>query len=172
MQEPNMSPMPIILKHPILARIDEISRDCAKVGALRDLLILECSAGALADVAVRHGICTRELADHMLRYWANVDGAGWLGEIMSELRLRVLEVCELLLAGGPPLSSWWILGLGERFRIALSPTEEQLLLFMTTPPFPRIIGASKMPIHSLDPFFRPLIEQLRDQLNEMLALEP
>ena len=169
MQGPIVSPMPIILKHPILARIDEISRDCAKVGALRDLLTSDCSAGELADVAVRHGVCTRELADYMLRYWANVDGAGWLGEIMIELRLRVLEVCELLLAGAQPLSSWWILGLGESFRIAIAPTEEQLLLFMTTPPFPRVINASKMPIHSMDPFFRPLVEQLRDQLNEMLA---
>jgi len=88
-QGPIVSPVPVMLKHPILARFDEISRDPAKVAAMRDLLSSDCDARALADVAVRQGICPPALAEHMLRYWANVDGAGWPGEIMAELRRGV-----------------------------------------------------------------------------------
>jgi len=149
-QGPIVSPVPVMLKHPILARFDEISRDPAKVAAMRDLLSSDCDARALADVAVRQGICPPALAEHMLRYWANVDGAGWPGEIMAELRRGVLQTCEALLAGGPPLSSWWILGLTAEFRMLVVPTEDQLLLFMTTPPLPEVIRASKLPPTAID----------------------
>ena len=66
-QGPVVTPVPIMLKHPILARIDEVSRDRAKVCALRDLLESSCCAEELADVAVRHDVCPRPLADLMLR---------------------------------------------------------------------------------------------------------
>lgn len=170
MHGPIVSPVPIMLKHPILARIDEISRDPAKVAAMRDLLNSSCGADALADVAVKHGICPRPLADFMLSSWANVSGDGWLGEIMAEVRRGTLEVCEALLAGAPPLSSWWILGLTERLHMRLLPMDDQLLLFMTTPMLPHfIIRASKMPLLAPDPYFRPMIQKLRDDLDQMLA---
>lgn len=166
-----VSPVPVMLKHPILARIDEVSRDRAKVAALRDLLESSCGAEELADVAVRHDVCPRPLADLMLASWANVGGAGWLGDIMAEVRRGTLEVCEALLHGAPPLSSWWILGLTGEFRMLVTPSDDRLWMFMVTPRLPdAIIGASKMPLGAIDQGFRPLIQTLRDELDRMLAL--
>jgi hypothetical protein len=168
LQEPS-GPLPIMLTHPILARIDEISRDPAKVAAMRDLLHGGCTAEALADVAVRHEICSRELADYMLTYWANVSGEGWLGEILTELERGILETCELLLSSGRSLSSWWMLGLTEQFRIVLAPSNDDLFLFMATPMLPEILLASKTDPLAIDPYFNPLIQVLREQLDAMLA---
>jgi hypothetical protein len=166
-----VTPVPVMLKHPILARIDEVSRDRHKVCALRDLLESTCCAAELADVAVRHDVCPRPLADLRLHAWANVGGAGWLGDIMDEVQRGVLEVCDALLDGAPPLSSWWILGLTQEFRMLVAPSDEQLWMFMATPRLPPgIIGASKMPFDAIDPWFRPLIQELRDDLDQMLAL--
>jgi len=169
MQDPTAFPVPVMLKHPILARIDEISRDRKKVAALRDLLIWGADADALADVAVRHDVVTRELADEMLRAWANVGGAGWLGDILAELRRGVLEAAELLLAAPCTLSSWWIIGLTNDFRMLVQPAGDRLLLFMTTPELPPAQRFAKLAPMTLDPSFRPAIQLIRDHLDAMLA---
>lgn len=168
-QDPVVSPVPLMLKHPILARIDEISCDREKVAALRDLLVSGADAAALADVAVRHGVVSRALADQMLVTWANVGGTGWLGEILAELERGAREAAELLLARPRTLSSWWILGLTSEFRILVQPAGDRLLLFMTTPPLPPEIHFAKMAPMTLDPAFRPALELVRDRIDALLA---
>jgi len=149
-QGPIVSPVPVMLKHPILARFDEISRDPAKVAAMRDLLSSDCDARALADVAVRQGICPPALAEHMLRYWANVDGAGWPGEIMAELRRGVpadlrgvagrrtaaVVVVDPRADGGVPHA--------RRADRGSAPAVHE------TPPLPEVIRASKLPPTAID----------------------
>jgi hypothetical protein len=169
MQDPAVSPVPVMLKHPILARIDAISGDRQKVAALRDLLLSGADAEALAAVAVRHDVVTRELAEEMLRTWANVGGSGWLGDILAELRRGVLEAADLLLAEPWTLSSWWILGLTDDFRIVVQPAGDRLLLFMTTPPLPPAQRFAKLAPMTLDPSFRPALQLIRDHLDAMLA---
>jgi hypothetical protein len=170
MLDPAEPPVPIMLKHPILERIDAISRDAEKVAAMRDLLHGNADACALADVAVRHGIVSRPLADQMLRTWANVGGGGWLGDILQELRRGVLAAADVLLASRCEMSSWWVMGLTTDFRIVLAPSDDRLLLFMSTPKIPPILGAAKNDPLALDPGFRPLLIRLRAEVDGLLAI--
>ncbi len=167
-EEPGHSP-PLLLKHPILERIDAISRDPAKVAAMRDLLLSGACAAELADVAVRHEVVTRELADQMLVTWADVGDHGWLGAIMDELRRGVLDVADRLLSSPQPLSSWWAMGLTEDFRMLVVPTHDRLLLFMTTPRLPPALVASKTDPRALDTAFRPMLQRIRYLIDDMLA---
>jgi len=169
MMDPAEPSVPLLLKHPILERIDALARDCDKVAAMRDLLHGGADAYALADVAVRHGVVSRELAEQMLHAWANVGGTGWLGEILDELRRGVLEAADALLASPRELSSWWAMGLTPDFRILLAPSEDRLLLLMSTPKIPPIIGAAKRDPLTLDPWFRPLLVRVRDEVEALLA---
>lgn len=162
-------PVPLLLKHPILERIDTISRDPAKVAAMRDLLRSGASAAELADVAVRHDIVTRELADQMLVTWADVGEHGWLGAIMDELRRGVLAVADHLLSSPLPLSSWWAMGLTDDFRLLVVPTTDRLLLFMTTPWLPPALVASKTDPRALDTAFRPMLQNIRYLIDGLLA---
>jgi hypothetical protein len=162
-------PVPLLLKHPILERIDDVSRDPAKVVAMRDLLLSGACAAELADVAIRHGIVSRELADMMLATWANVGDHGWLGDIMTELKRGVLATADQLLSAPRPLSSWWMMGLTEDFRMLVVPTHDRLLLFMTTPRLPPALVASKTDPRALDTAFRPMLQHIRYLIDDMLA---
>ncbi len=165
-----MSQVPVLLKHPILARFDELSLDRYKVTAMRDLLKNGATAQELADVAVRNTVLTRELADHMLVYWANSDGSsGWLGDILDECRRGFLEAAEAVLARDVPLSSWWILGFNTDFRVLVVPERDRIDVFMATPHVPDDIALAKRAPNPIDPGFLLSVEALRDQLNAMLT---
>ncbi len=165
-----MTPPPVMLKHPILARFDELSADRSKVGAMRDLLKNGATAQELADVAVRHDVCTQPLADNMLLYWANSDGrSGWLGDILDECQRGFLEAAEVILANNVPLSSWWLVGFSSDFRLLVVPEPDRVNVFMSTPRLDDPIKTSKLMPNPLDPGYTNAVVELRNELNAMLT---
>lgn len=165
-----MTDPPVMLKHPILLRFDELSVDRAKVTAMRDLLKNGATAQELADVAVRNGVCSQALADQMLLYWANTDGSsGWLGNILDECQRGFLEAAELILTRDVPLSSWWLVGFSPNFRVLVLPEVDRVDVFMATPHLADPVKTAKLLPNPLDPGYTNAIHELRDQLNAMLT---
>ncbi len=156
---------PVIVKHEILARLEELSHDYDKVCSMRNRLKNGAPAEELAESAVQNRVCSREVADKMLRFWANVGDGGWFGEIMEEVHDKFLEAANLIGPDGPYLSAWWILGVTDRFRLAVFSTRESVFLILLTPHLtPDQHLAKREWDPSLDRLIRQYVNDLRDML--------
>jgi hypothetical protein len=146
----------LIVKTPVLQRLDELCRDPLKRGALR--ADLEDSRQDYLEILVRHGAAKEYEAAHLRMHWYSRD-TGWWRDEPTEAIVRRSLIKAIELATRDPTSgeeraqplnidSYWVL-VGNQFEVTVVCSGMQVtrLLFAPSPPIdPRTFLAGSAPI--------------------------
>jgi len=130
MEDDAPRPPPLIMKHPMIRRLEALSRDRAKVRSMRERLERREGAEELAFRLVENDVCSRETADAVLAAWGHQEKA--LEAVWSRLR----QAAEWIERHDLPLDMWWAQVEGSGFSIDVTRTAGAVRVVMWTEPIP------------------------------------
>lgn len=142
-------------KGPLLSAIDALSAGLDANALLGILPLLESSTEALATLALRFGLTSRDVARHLERDWF---GGWWTelqpiepivrGGIAQAVRLSLFEPESGAQRKQPlPIDALWLSGV-DRVEAGVAASPRQVTLVLFTPPVP---AAQEGSMHALDP---------------------
>jgi hypothetical protein len=130
MQEDTRQPPPLIMKHPIIRRLEALSRNRAKVRSMRERLERHEGPDALAERLVENGACSPETAARLVGTWGQQPGA------LETVWARLGEAAAWIERYDLPLDMWWAQVPGAGFEIDVKRTAGAVRVVLWTEPIP------------------------------------
>jgi hypothetical protein len=150
---------PVLIKHPMMRRLEALSRNHGKVSSMRRRLERRETADELVRRLIVNGVCTEETAAALLEGWGGQEA------VMEETWKKLAEAAELIERYDLPLDMYWGQVEGGSFEIDVTRSARAVRVVMWTGHLPRGVSFAKL-LHDRGYFDE--LDQLRIALERML----